>query len=365
MKFHEIDSVGSIKVERCATYADMLISKTPSEGRLEFCQDTKLLYVGDGSNWKVSGKQLFTELEDAPASYTGKDGYIVAVDETNSVIVFETIATVLGRASLSDIGDFPPYDGHVGQYLKATSSGPTWGTPTSGISVTSGTSGVNGAIGPSGTSGTSGTSADSGLWPTGEPRSVVFDTPGSTTWTVPSGVTSILVEVRGGDGGYRILTIEGLADYVKPGSMGGYCITDIPVLEGEIVSISVGASGGNYNDGGASQVVYNGITYGRSTGGDVDGLTQSTSITDHVGIGIYHNFVYHGVFYTYRVPSELESYHNPMTDSIFYYFNIHSAVDIFGVYGFYDPNTNSLATKLRFNGTFYTYVIPGSIVIYY
>jgi len=108
-----------------------------------------------------------------------------------------------------------------------------------------------------------------------------FRTLGTFTFTVPAGVTSVIVEVWGGGGG------GGLRD----GGSGGYVKGDISVTPGEVISVTVGSegsagsqltflSGGN---GGASSfksiVAGGGVgsnwsggggTSGTATGGDIN-----------------------------------------------------------------------------------------------
>lgn len=78
-----------------------------------------------------------------------------------------------------------------------------------------------------------------------------FDTPGSSTWTVPKGVEEIVVEVYGagaaGLGGFITITGGKSATPTKEsgsgGASGAYCKKTIPVSEGDVFNYTVGAGG--------------------------------------------------------------------------------------------------------------------------
>jgi len=94
-----------------------------------------------------------------------------------------------------------------------------------------------------------------------------FRTSGTFTFTVPAGVTSVIVEVWGGGGG------GGLRD----GGSGGYVKGDISVTPGEVISVTVGSGGSAGSqttfsaggNGGASS--FKSIVAGGGVGSDYSG----------------------------------------------------------------------------------------------
>ncbi|WP_370511572.1 beta strand repeat-containing protein, partial [Flavobacterium sp. ZT3R18] len=82
---------------------------------------------------------------------------------------------------------------------------------------------------------------------------IPLTTPGSNTWTVPCGVTSITIEAWGGGGAGGAATINPSGG--SGGGGGGYSTDIITVSPGQVISYTVGAGGtGGTGDGG------NGIT---------------------------------------------------------------------------------------------------------
>ena len=149
---------------------------------------------------------------------------------------------------------------------------------------------------------------------------VTFDTPGSTTWTVPAGVTQIEITCRGGSGGGggnwrysvfvgRSLVCSGIA-YGGIGGNSGLAVTTLDVVEGQELSLTIGAAGvaGNNGsssvqcgsatatsgtDGTMSQVSLNGVVVCQgnagtggtcATGNDLNGVAGSNG-SDGSGIG--------------------------------------------------------------------------------
>jgi hypothetical protein len=101
-----------------------------------------------------------------------------------------------------------------------------------------------------------------GPWPatgvSGFTNFEVFDTPGTYTWTVPAGVTKIMVEVWGGGGGGNYNPHINLGGYTKSGGGGGYGKGIFTITSGSYMVI-VGSGGrgaspplGNGKDGGTS-----------------------------------------------------------------------------------------------------------------
>ena len=101
----------------------------------------------------------------------------------------------------------------------------------------------------------------------------------SGTWTRPTGVTKVIIEVQGGGGGGGI---GASADYNMGGASGGYCKKFLDVSSISTSTITVGSGGtaiaygstGSGGDGGASSWAdgTNTITAGGGDGGDNSAL---------------------------------------------------------------------------------------------
>lgn len=75
---------------------------------------------------------------------------------------------------------------------------------------------------------------------------VTFDTPGSTTWTVPAGVTSAQFTCVGGSGGGSDTScFDSFTGSYRGGNGGasGLAVTTVAVSEGQVFAITVGAAG--------------------------------------------------------------------------------------------------------------------------
>lgn len=70
---------------------------------------------------------------------------------------------------------------------------------------------------------------------------VIFNTPGAGTWTVPCGVTSVTVSVYGGGGGGGGSSQAGRAG--GGGGSGGFCEHSFPVVPGAVIPFTVGTGG--------------------------------------------------------------------------------------------------------------------------
>ena len=96
-----------------------------------------------------------------------------------------------------------------------------------------------------------------------------FTTPGTNTWTVPAGVTSIsAVAVGGGGGGFGYWDTD--ANWLRTGTGGNggdlQWINDLSVTPGETLIIRVGAKGeGDVSSGGAYGYLGNSSTAGGSS----------------------------------------------------------------------------------------------------
>jgi gliding motility-associated-like protein len=74
----------------------------------------------------------------------------------------------------------------------------------------------------------------------GQSSTTIFDTPGATTWTVPSGVTSINVQLWGGGGGGAG---AGPANGAGGGGGGAYTVSTMTVVPGTTYTLTVGVGG--------------------------------------------------------------------------------------------------------------------------
>lgn len=119
-------------------------------------------------------------------------------------------------------------------------------------------------------------------------QSVVFNSPGTTTWTVPANVYNISVEAWGAGGGGS----KGYSNLKGTGGGGGaYASGTLAVTPGSVVTITVGNGGsgatvaGNGSDGGASTVTFasNTLTAGGGGGGRSDNVPSGTGGTGGMG----------------------------------------------------------------------------------
>jgi len=154
--------------------------------------------------------------------------------------------------------------------------GPTGLAGANGSNGATGATGLQGLTGATGADGTNGANGATGaVGPTGASASAVSGTrigfSGSTTWTCPSSVTSITVEVWGGGGGsgapYYNLT--GWAGYTcnggtwysaGSGGNGGYNKQTITVVPGSSYAVNIGG-------GGAAPVTTNVSLFGNCSSG--------------------------------------------------------------------------------------------------
>lgn len=101
---------------------------------------------------------------------------------------------------------------------------------------------------------------------TGEPQAVLFDTPGSYTWTAPEGVTEVNALAIGGG-------TRGFNSGKNAGAGGGLGWRNgIPVTPGQSYAVVVGAAGGTNQNGGDSYFVDTLTVWGQG-GQDITGGT--------------------------------------------------------------------------------------------
>ena len=85
-----------------------------------------------------------------------------------------------------------------------------------------------------------------------DPSSITYDTPGDYVFTVPAGITSIIVECWGGGGGSESIGTNSGTRMVGGAAGGAYARKTISVSPGEEYPLTVGA-GGNYVATGTGQ----------------------------------------------------------------------------------------------------------------
>jgi hypothetical protein len=125
-------------------------------------------------------------------------------------------------------------------------------------------------------------------WNGGRGR-VFFSTPGSTTWTVPAGVTSVNLLIVGGGGGGG-----GSADRTAGGGgAGGFrCLVNVPVTPGSTIPITVGNGGnggaisGTQGSKGGDSIFGTYVSLGGGGGGGAP--TASAAISGGSGGGVFH-----------------------------------------------------------------------------
>lgn len=102
-------------------------------------------------------------------------------------------------------------------------------------------------------------------------------TPGSGTWTVPTGVTSITIQAWGGGGAGGASTVD--KDGGSGGGGGAYSSKTIAVTPGDVISYTIGAGGtttaGNGNPGGTTTVAHIPTSTNMSAGGGAGGTLNA------------------------------------------------------------------------------------------
>jgi len=108
---------------------------------------------------------------------------------------------------------------------------------------------------------------------------VNLTTPGTSTWTVPCGVTSLTVEAWGGGGGGGSATIN--SNGGSGGGGGAYSTYTVTVTPGQIINYTVGSGGlgGTANGGDGSLTTILALTANGGTGGFQDQGTAGTGGT--------------------------------------------------------------------------------------
>ncbi|HEY6162284.1 MAG TPA: T9SS type A sorting domain-containing protein [Bacteroidia bacterium] len=127
---------------------------------------------------------------------------------------------------------------------------------------------------------------------------VTFNYTGSVqTFTVPSCVTSLTIDVRGGQGG--TVTNATISPTSAPGGSGGRVQAVIPVTPGQVLQINVGGQGmsdgatlscvtatGGFNGGGTGYGGYNSYNYNAGGGGGASDIrTSPYSLSDRIIVG--------------------------------------------------------------------------------
>jgi len=111
----------------------------------------------------------------------------------------------------------------------------------------------------------------------------VITSPGSGTFTIPAGVTSISFLAVGGGGGAGSNAALGAGQWTGGGGAGALAWkNNLAVTAGSVVSYTVGAGGIGNNDGSATTITYNGQTY-TAGGGFASPPEAITSTSEYAG----------------------------------------------------------------------------------
>jgi hypothetical protein len=195
-----------------------------------------------------------------PAGPTGTNGAAGAAGQPGAT----------GNTILNGTSAPTPTTGTNGDFYLNTSTNTLYGPKTTNgwgnaVSLV-GPAGV-GYAGPPGAPGAPGAPGQNGAPGPGE---IVYTATGNHDYTVPAGVTHVLVTLRGAGGGGG----TGTASSSQPnmgwssggGGQGALLTVNVPVAAGDVLSVAVGA-GTFGNQGGDSTVTLNGTTLGTAGGG--------------------------------------------------------------------------------------------------
>lgn len=83
-----------------------------------------------------------------------------------------------------------------------------------------------------------------------------FTTSGTSTWTVPAGVTRVMAEAWGGGAGGNTYSSNGSLLSAVGGGAGGYGMGFLNVMPGSVLTIKVGSFGTSTNDGFESRIEF-------------------------------------------------------------------------------------------------------------
>ncbi len=103
----------------------------------------------------------------------------------------------------------------------------------------------------------------------------------SQTYTVPAGVTAILIECWGAQGG----SATGLDGVPATGGLGGYSIGELVVTPGQVLQVNVGGAGAAYGAGGFNGGGQAGTNYGAAGGGGTDVRIGAYALANRVIVG--------------------------------------------------------------------------------
>lgn len=123
-------------------------------------------------------------------------------------------------------------------------------------------------------------------------KQAAFTTPGTYTWIVPEGVTSISAVAVGGGGGAWDRTSGAVGTWGSSGAGGSLRYkTTIPVTPGEKLTVIVGAAGTNSKTGYGTNGGYSYIRRGSTTllqanGGQAGGATGNTTVNNGIAGGV-------------------------------------------------------------------------------
>lgn len=111
--------------------------------------------------------------------------------------------------------------------------------------------------------------------------SFIDNTPGTRSWPVPAGVTSITVEVWGGGGGGQKAAVS--SSRGGGGSGGGYVKATYPVTSGSTYAYTIGTGGTGDSGGNGTQTYFIDVNTIKAVGGN--GAGAQTTATNPYGVG--------------------------------------------------------------------------------
>lgn len=107
--------------------------------------------------------------------------------------------------------------------------------------------------------------------------SVIIDTPGTSSWVAPEGITSVSVECWGGGGGGGGATSN---NYAGGGAGGSYVLnSNVPVVPSTLYTVTVGAGGAASNTGGANGNPGGNTTFGSTIPVTANGGAAGRGVT--------------------------------------------------------------------------------------
>ena len=249
---------------------DSLPQSNNSVGDMAFAEDTDRLFFWTGEGW-----YQIALVNQSPTISGAQSSYDLATDGTPTVVTLTitdpegfSVTPTYSTSGLTNQATVSQGTGANSNVFTITPSTNEANAGTFTVTFTA-SDGVNSAV----------INSTFDLTFAAPPGGVLFDTVGTTNWTVPAGVTSICAVCVGGGGGGSGSTLS--TNGTSGGGGGGGSLNwhnDISVTPGEILTVTVGAGGtggsvgsNNATTGGQSYIQRSGSDLIRAMGG-VDGV---------------------------------------------------------------------------------------------